>query len=74
MASQGSGIPILAGECALWIGQMDKMLYGEYLRKRELFAQYTTNQIENVLEASSFWPAISCEGMIDFSLRHVVLH
>lgn len=53
---------------------MDKMLYGEYLRKRELFAQYTTNQIENVLEASSIWPASSCEGMIDFSLRHVVLY
>ena len=69
VASQGTGIPITAAECALWIGQIDKMLYGEFLRKRELFAQYTTNQIENVIEASSVWPASSCAGMIDFSLR-----
>lgn len=60
---------ISAGECALWISQIDKMIYGEYLRKREIFTQYTNNQLENGLEAASIWPASSCEGMIDFSLR-----
>ena len=60
---------ISAGECALWISQIDKMIYGEYLRKREIFTQYTNNQLDNGLEAASIWPASSCEGMIDFSLR-----
>ena len=60
---------ISAGECALWISQIDKMIYGEYLRKREIFTQYTNNQLENGLEVASIWPASSCEGMVDFSLR-----
>ena len=60
---------ISAGECALWISQIDKMIYGEYLRKREIFTQYTNNQLDNGLEAASIWPASSCEGMIDFSRR-----
>ena len=69
VAYRGTGMAISAGECALWISQIDKMIYGEYLRKREIFTQYTNNQLENGLEAASIWPASSCEGMIDFSLR-----
>lgn len=69
VAYRGTGMAISAGECALWISQIDKMIYGEYLRKREIFTQYTNNQLENGLEAASIWPASSCEGMVDFSLR-----
>ena len=69
VAYRGTGMAISAGECALWISQIDKMIYGEYLRKREIFTQYTNNQLENGLEAALIWPASSCEGMIDFSLR-----
>lgn len=69
VAYRGTGMAISAGECVLWISQIDKMIYGEYLRKREIFTQYTNNQLENGLEAASIWPASSCEGMIDFSLR-----
>ena len=69
VAYRGTGMAISAGECALWISQIDKMIYGEYLRKREIFTQYTNNQLENGLEVASIWPASSCEGMVDFSLR-----
>ena len=71
VAYRGTGMAISAGECALWISQIDKMIYGEYLRKREIFTQYTNNQLENGLEAASIWPASSCEGMIDFSLQRI---
>ena len=44
------------------------MISAEYLRKRDLFTQFTTNQMNNWNESSSIWPASSSEGMIDFSL------
>ena len=35
-----------------------------YLRKKDLFSQYTTNQVENLQEAALIWPASSSEGMV----------
>ena len=72
-AIQGSGIPITVSECVLWISQINKMISAEYLRKRDLFTQFTTNQMNNWNESSSIWPASSSEGMIDFSLCFLLL-
>ena len=36
-----------------------------YLRKKDLFSQYTTNQVENLQEAALIWPASSSEGMVN---------
>ena len=69
MAIQGNGTPISVAECVMWISQINKMLYGEYLRKRELFTQYTTSELENLVVASTIWPASSSEGMVNEDLR-----
>lgn len=44
------------------------MITAEYLRKRDLFTLYTTNQIDNFTEASTSWAASSPEGMIQYEL------
>lgn len=44
------------------------MITAEYLRKRDLFILYTTNQIDNFTEASTSWAASSPEGMIQYEL------
>lgn len=36
-----------------------------YLRKRDLFNQYTTNQLSNLQLAALAWPATSSEGMVN---------
>ena len=69
MATQGNGTPISVAECVMWISQINKMLYGEYLRKRELFTQYTTSELENLVVASTIWSASSSEGMVNEDLR-----
>lgn len=44
------------------------MLYGEYLRKREIFTQYTTGELTDPLSASLSWPASSHEGLVNEEL------
>ena len=44
------------------------MLYGEYLRKREIFTQFTTGELTDPLSASLDWPACSNEGMVNEEL------
>lgn len=61
-------MPINVSECLMWISQINKMITAEYLRKRDLFTQYTTNQLSNLTEASSTWAASSPEGMINYDL------
>mgnify|MGYP003086859266 FL=1 len=65
IAAQGSGTPLTVSECVLWICQIQKMITAEYLRKKDLFSQYTTNQVENLQEAALIWPASSSEGMVN---------
>lgn len=54
------------------------MLYGEYLRKREIFTQYTTGELTDPLSASLAWPASSSEGFVNEELckglRVCVMH
>ena len=43
-----------------------------YLRKKDLFSQYTTNQLENLQEAALIWPASSSEGMVNEELLRTI--
>ena len=44
------------------------MLYGEYLRKREIFTLYSTGELTDPLSASLSWPACSNEGLVNEEL------
>ncbi|KNB41894.1 hypothetical protein JH06_4583 [Blastocystis sp. subtype 4] len=65
LAVRGSGVSLTVSECVLWICKINKMITAEYLRKRDLFTQYTTNELEDLLSASLIWPAISSEGFVN---------
>ena len=43
-----------------------------YLRKRDLFNQYTTNNITNLQMAAVTWPASSSEGMVNEGVLRAV--
>ena len=50
------------------------MITAEYLRKHDLFTQYKTNQLSNLTVASTSWPASSSEGMVDYSIRIILIN